>query len=732
MRSYKKLYIISFLLCILLNISQESNLRKTDVLRNLDAVDTPLLSLTLNVLPEPVTCAKEKKTLLPLFNPLLDLDFSKLSFTVNGKSSVEVISCESPNGKVSGLNLEGVPSTPYNTSENSTSTENKVGRLLGDGDAPAAGDTPAAGGDASGPQNPSTPTPPADDNSATANSSYVVVIDFVNGTFNFSNLLENSKLVTEVKFVITSTNVTVDSLSNMFANCTNLKSVDFGNYSLEGVKDLSHLFDGCVNLANVTFSNETNTANLTTVEGMFSGCESLKLVDLTYLKFENVENATDLFNGCKNLENVTFPENGTSENLLSVEGMFAGCELMTTIDLRFFDFRHVRRMGRLFRGCKGLKHFHFHPDRPIEFVEDFSFVFEGCGNLEDVDLKTVKFDHVENMSNLFYNCSSLKNVSFPEDLNVSNVKNFDYGFAGCSSLEEFNLSIFKFEKLEKIDYLFYGAESLKTVEIGKLNCPNVKSLAGFFGGCKVLEKADFSGATFGEIESLSGAFDGCAKMTTLSLSKIKFSSKCVVKGAFGGCSLLTSLDLSGCSIPADIDTSVLFAGLEMKKVKLNLEGATVSSALVKYIQDNGGSVSGSYKIDDTKHDNSSSSNSNNSTTNSDNSTSSSSNGTSSSSNSSSNGNSTSDNSSSESSEVIKSTKNNKKSSGGLSKGATAGIVVSCVVVVVVVVVIVVVAVSASTTAAAGGAVAAATVGAVAANSSQSGFVAGAAAAAAAA
>ena len=66
-------------------------------------------------------------------------------------------------------------------------------------------------------------------------------------------------------------------------------------------------------------------------------------------------------------------------------------------------------------------------------------IFRDCITLLSIDLSNFNTNNVNNMSNMFYNCSSLTSLS---NFNNNNVNNKSNMFFNCSSLTSLNLSNF--------------------------------------------------------------------------------------------------------------------------------------------------------------------------------------------------------------------------------------------------------------------------------------------------
>lgn len=66
------------------------------------------------------------------------------------------------------------------------------------------------------------------------------------------------------------------------------------------VNDPSFLFEGKEHIETIRFEN-FDTAEAKTLESMFSGCATLKEIDLSGMDIKAVENSKDMFKGCKSL-----------------------------------------------------------------------------------------------------------------------------------------------------------------------------------------------------------------------------------------------------------------------------------------------------------------------------------------------------------------------------------------------------------------------------------------------
>ena len=70
---------------------------------------------------------------------------------------------------------------------------------------------------------------------------------------------------------------------------------------------------------------------------MFAGCEQLVSVNLSGLNTETVGTMEQMFAGCESLQTLDL-SNFTDFSLQTMEGMFNGCLALTSLDIRGFEF----------------------------------------------------------------------------------------------------------------------------------------------------------------------------------------------------------------------------------------------------------------------------------------------------------------------------------------------------------------------------------------------------------
>ena len=306
------------------------------------------------------------------------------------------------------------------------------------------------------------------------------------------------------------------SSNNIFAGCSNLKTVTIG----DDVKRIpAYLFRECDKLKNITLGNE-----LTYIGSYaFYSCDSL-----TYFNIPNNVDSIESYalSNCQSLRTITIPNNVT----------YLG--------------------GYAFNSCSALDSVQYNA---INCTSTSQNNFSNCPNL-----KTVTFgDDVKRIpANLFRECDKLKRITMEEGTTYIG----DYAFYSCDSLTYFNLP----NSVDTIGYqAFYYCHIWKSV-----NIPTSTKYIGnqAFGSCSALDSIYYNAANTPSFSS--NIFDYCNNIKTItigsdvkviptnlaynrsSLRKVEFGENVtkINDNAFYYCSNLQEINL-----PNSVDTISTYA-----------------------------------------------------------------------------------------------------------------------------------------------------------------------------
>ena len=163
------------------------------------------------------------------------------------------------------------------------------------------------------------------------------------------------------------------------------------------------------NLTTIEGLNYLNTENMTNMNGMFAYCSSLTSIDVGHFNTANSVNMGGMFYGCSGVSSLDVSNFNTSK-VTNMYGMFQDCSGLTTLDVSHFNTSKVITMGSMFQNCSGLTMLDLGSFN-INKVENMSNIFRGCSNLTTIYVGGGWFlgDGTYNVdtSNMFYGCTSL-------------------------------------------------------------------------------------------------------------------------------------------------------------------------------------------------------------------------------------------------------------------------------------------------------------------------------------
>ena len=178
-----------------------------------------------------------------------------------------------------------------------------------------------------------------------------------------------------------------------------------------------------------------SSKNITSLEGIFSGCNNLAYVDLSKLNTQNVTNMNAVFFGCEVLTNLDLSSFNT-EKVTNMSCMFYNCQSLKELDFSSFDTKNVEDMSWMFGYCSSLKGLNLSAFN-TEKVGNMSCMFYKCSALEKLNLSRFNFTSVESVSEMFNRCSALKTFVAPQQLSYGKGDDVDFSdvFKSCDNLK---------------------------------------------------------------------------------------------------------------------------------------------------------------------------------------------------------------------------------------------------------------------------------------------------------
>ena len=198
--------------------------------------------------------------------------------------------------------------------------------------------------------------------------------------------------------------------SKMFRDFYYIKDIKFNNFNTEDVENFSEMFDTCTTLVNLDVSM-FNTSNATNMYEMFKSCQQLSTINISNFDISKVTN---------------------------IQGMFAMNEVSSPklneiIGLENLDTSQVTSMAWLFNGCENLQNLNI-VNWDTSQVTNMHSMFQNCKSLTSLDLSNWDTNNVTDMISMFANAYNLELINLGEKFNIGNSTNITSIFAKCSKL----------------------------------------------------------------------------------------------------------------------------------------------------------------------------------------------------------------------------------------------------------------------------------------------------------
>ena len=348
----------------------------------------------------------------------------------------------------------------------------------------------------------------------------------------------------------------VMDMSDMFADCQKLSSLDLSKFNTEKVTDMRGMFYGCQKLSSLDLS-KFNTEKVEGMTSMFEECKNLSSLDLSKFNTEKVTDMRGMFYNCSTLTSLDL-SNFNTEKVKSMMGMFFSCSALTSLDLSNFNTANVMEMGNMFNACSALTTIYASDEFVTTKVEIGSDMFSGCTKLKGYsDSKT---DHK------YANCGTdgyfTPGCAYAEFDNATGTLTFRYKGVKPAGAYDLNVEsnnpgwdaqranikkvVFdaSFANARPTSCCRWFADCFYLTEIDgieNLNTQNVTDMSEMFTCCYALTSLDVSNFNTQNVEDMTDMFLGCEGLSLLDLSNFNTANVMGMSSMFSGCSTLQTI-----------------------------------------------------------------------------------------------------------------------------------------------------------------------------------------------
>ena len=359
----------------------------------------------------------------------------------------------------------------------------------------------------------------------------------------------------------------VTDMSEMFMGCECLKVLDLSGFNTSNVTDMSRMFYGCTSLTTIFAKDDFDTAALQKSDSIFFRCYNLYggkgsrvnypyKYDASYLRIDGGKENIGFFTlkGQEPLKKST-PTSEYSQDLPttkvsvvvkdSTQTFIQKDTSYTVFKDGILTFYYGKPQFVLDKYDKWyVKKIVFDSTYKNYYPKTCKGFFSGCRNLEEIvgmD-QYLNTDSVENMSQMFYICRSLKKLDL-SNFKTDKVTDMHEMFWGCDSLSVLNLTSFNTEKVTNMGSMFSDCKSLKHIDLSNFKTDNVTDMHSMFSACRALYDLDVSHFATSKVANMNGMFRGCCRLKNIDITNFKTDSLTDVNFMFSGCLGLTKLDL---------------------------------------------------------------------------------------------------------------------------------------------------------------------------------------------
>lgn len=188
-------------------------------------------------------------------------------------------------------------------------------------------------------------------------------------------------------------------LREIFRNCKSLTTLDVSKWNTSKANNMSSMFQGCSSLTDLDVS-KFDTKNVTTMSCMFDSCSNLKKIDVSKWDVSNLTEAGWMFCGCSKVAVLDTSNWKTTWNGGSIFYVFSGCSSLKRLDLSGITATNHTWIQGLFERCSSLEYLNIE-NFDTSAVTKMTWPFSGCTNLKELKINKFSMESVTDYSAVF-------------------------------------------------------------------------------------------------------------------------------------------------------------------------------------------------------------------------------------------------------------------------------------------------------------------------------------------
>ena len=332
----------------------------------------------------------------------------------------------------------------------------------------------------------------------------------------------------------------VNDMSCMFSGCKSLRELDLKKFNTANVTDMSRMFDCCYCLQSLILTS-FNTTKVTNMSQMFSNCYSLRALNVWPFNIDKVWNMTGMFRECNNLSIIWCGNDwSTSAVLEESQEMFKGC---------------IALVGEKGTSCDGVNSIDKICARP-DGQNDLPGYFTITDIPKELNTKEVYTSFKNNTLTFYCDNKRLTRTLDGEITEIYDpVNNPDavrfYRYYDKVKKAKIDVSM-KDTLLTSTQSMFYSRYDDQEIrlmylteiqDLKNLITDKVTNMNSMFRGCSSFRSLDLRSLNTANVTDMSKMLYYCFNMRSVNLSSFNTANVTDMSEMFGYCQSLTSLDL---------------------------------------------------------------------------------------------------------------------------------------------------------------------------------------------
>lgn len=379
-------------------------------------------------------------------------------------------------------------------------------------------------------------------------------------------------------------NVEPTKMEGWFANLKNVTYITGLRYlNTSSVTSMAGMFTGCTSLRYLNLGY-FNTSNVRFTRDMFFECTSLETLDIRQFNISNVEDMSYMFAFCSSLKSI-FCAKDWSTTLADADGMFEGCTSIQGQRGSAYDANHKdKSYARLDQGASARGYFanpkdvytyynastrsltYYYDDQMASRSGVYKELYDPMERSDDnrflnyyADVAYAIID--PSMADYPYNTMAyMFGGDWDEELQTW------YGLENMLFIEGLeNLNTSRIERMERMFFMCYKLTSL---DLHTFNTSSLTNMYEMFGDCNELESVDLSSFNTSHVTNMYSLFAYCHKLRNLDLSNFNTSKVQDMAFMFYYCEM-PELDIRSFNMRNVEDVGAMFAMSRIQTIYCN-------------------------------------------------------------------------------------------------------------------------------------------------------------------